>query len=113
MSAVEAAPPHSVTIFFSLFTRLGDEMRTLLIIFGGFVLWGICLGAAKLLSNLSASSTTVATASFVAVWLVVAAANMWIGVSRAGYSFQEELPIFLLIFLLPATVAVLVKWKFL
>ncbi len=88
-------------------------MRTVLIILGGFALWGICLGIAKLLSNFGASSTTVATASFVAIWFVVAVANMWIGVSQAGYSFQEELPIFLLIFLLPATVAVVVKWKFL
>jgi len=37
----------------------------------------------------------------------LAAANMWIGVSQAGYSFQEELPIFLLIFLLPAAAALL------
>jgi hypothetical protein len=36
-----------------------------------------------------------------------------IGVSQAGYSFLEELPIFLLIFLLPTVVAILVKWKFL
>ena len=88
-------------------------MRTALIILGGFVLWGVCLGIAKLFSNSSASSTTVATASFVAIWFVAAAANMWIGISRAGYSFQEELPIFLIIFLLPAAVAVVVKWKLL
>jgi hypothetical protein len=37
---------------------------------------------------------------------------MWIGVSQAGYSVREELPIFLLIFLVPATAAVLVNWKF-
>ena len=43
---------------------------------------------------------------------MLAAANMWIGVSQAGYSFKEELPIFLLIYLLPVAVAVLVKWKF-
>ena len=38
-----------------------------------------------------------------------AAANMWIGVSRAGYSFREEFPTFLLILLLPSAVAMLVK----
>jgi len=88
-------------------------MRTVLIILGGFVLWGICLGMAKLISNFSASSTTVATNAFIGVWFVVAAVNMWIGVSQAGYSFKEELPIFLIIFLLPAAVAAAVKWKFL
>ena len=36
--------------------------------------------------------------------------HMWLGVARAGYSFKEELP-FLLIFVLPATAAVLVRWK--
>jgi hypothetical protein len=36
---------------------------------------------------------------------------MWIGVARAGYSFREELPIFLLIFLLPAVAAVFIRWK--
>jgi hypothetical protein len=38
---------------------------------------------------------------------------MWVGVAKAGYSVAEELPIFLLIFALPAAVAVLVKWRLL
>jgi hypothetical protein len=45
--------------------------------------------------------------------LVVAALNRWSGVSRAGYTVAEELPIFALIFGLPAVLAVVVKWKFL
>ena len=40
-------------------------------------------------------------------------ANMWIGVSQAGYACREELPVFLLIFSLPSAVAIFVKWKFL
>jgi hypothetical protein len=88
-------------------------MRTMIIILGGFVLWAVCLGIAKLLANTSTSSTTIATAAFVAIWFVAAASNMWVGISQAGYSFREELPIFLLIFLLPSVVAVFVKWKFL
>jgi hypothetical protein len=88
-------------------------MRTMIIILGGFVLWAVCLGIAKLVANTSTSSTTIATAAFVAIWFVAAASNMWVGVSQAGYSFREELPIFLLIFLLPSVVAVFVKWKFL
>jgi hypothetical protein len=90
-----------------------SAMRTVIFILGGFVLWAICLGVAKLVANTARSSMTVATVAFVAIWFVAAAVNLWIGVSQAGYSFQEELPIFLLIFLLPAAVAVLVKWKFL
>ncbi len=86
-------------------------MRTAIIMLGGFVLWAVCLGVAKLLPSSSTSPMTIATAVFVALWFGAAAANMWIGVSRAGFSFQEELPIFLLIFLVPAAVAVVVKWK--
>jgi hypothetical protein len=88
-------------------------MRTVTFILGGFVLWAVCLGVAKLLANTASSSMTMATIAFVAIWFVAAAVNMWIGVSQAGYSFQEELPIFLLIFLPPAAVAVLVRWKYL
>lgn len=88
-------------------------MRTVIIILGGFVLWVACLGVAKLVASSNASSITIATAAFVIIWFVAAAANMWVGVSQAGYSFREELPIFLLIFLLPSAAAIVVKWKFL
>ncbi len=88
-------------------------MRTVIILVGGFVLWAVYLGIAKLVSGASASSRRVATAAFIGTWFVLAAANMWVGVSKAGYSFQEELPIFLLIFLPPVAVAIFVKWKFL
>jgi hypothetical protein len=43
----------------------------------------------------------------------VAAINMAVGILKAGYSFGEEFPIFLLIFALPALVAIFVKWKWL
>jgi hypothetical protein len=88
-------------------------VRTLIIILVGLVLWAAMLGIARLIAGAGPSTSTAATATFVAVWLLVAAANMWMGVAQAGYSFQEELPIFLLIFLVPAALAVLVKWKFL
>lgn len=61
-------------------------MRTAIFILGGFVLWAVCLGVAKLLANTAGSSMTAATIAFVGIWFVAAAANMWIGVSRARYS---------------------------
>ena len=88
-------------------------MRTAIIIAVGFVLWAACLGVAKLLASSNTSSMITATVAFVVIWFVAAAANMWMGVSHAGYSFREELPIFLLIFSLPSAVAIVVKWKFL
>lgn len=84
-------------------------MRTVIIICGGLALLASCLGTAKLVANFSASSTTTATTAFIVLWFLTAATNMWVGVARAGYSFQEELPVFLVIFLLPAAVAVFVK----
>jgi hypothetical protein len=62
----------------------------------------------------SNSTVTMGTAIkvFIAIWFVVAAVNMWFGVAKAEYSFTEELPIFLLIFLLPAGAALLIHWKF-
>jgi hypothetical protein len=84
-------------------------MRTVLIILGGFALWGIVLGLARGFSL----SSTAATILFGVLWLVIAGVNMWAGVARAGYSVQEELPIFGVIFLTPVIVAALVNWKFL
>lgn len=47
---------------------------------------------------------------FIPVWLVAAVANLWIGVSRAGYTVAQELPFLLLVFGVPAAVA-LVIWR--
>ena len=88
-------------------------MRTAIILLAGFVLWGICLGAAKLAGGGRAASPTIATIAFVAVWFCVAAWNMWKGVTQAGYSVVEELPIFFVIFLVPVVVALIVRWRFL
>jgi hypothetical protein len=88
-------------------------MRTLLLILGGFVVWAACLSMGTLMASASATSMTIATTAFVVMWFLAAAANMWVGVMQAGYSFKEELPIFLVIFVLPAATAAFVKWKFL
>jgi hypothetical protein len=53
----------------------------------------------------------VATAAYVALWFVISLANMWVGVARAGDSVAEELPIFALIFVVPAALAIVLKWK--
>jgi hypothetical protein len=42
---------------------------------------------------------------------VISAANLWVGVAKAGYTLNEELPIFLLIFAVPALVAIFLKWR--
>ena len=88
-------------------------MRTGLFLLSGFLFLAASLIVGKLLSSHYPAGTTAATVVFLALWLLVAAFNMWLGVARAGYSLAVELPIFALIFGLPAIVAVLVRWKLL
>jgi hypothetical protein len=78
-----------------------------LLLMGGFLLLG------KLFAGQFTDALRVATWAFVVVWFVVAAVNMWAGITKAGYSVADELPIFLLIFAVPAAVAILLKWRFL
>jgi hypothetical protein len=85
-------------------------MRTLIILGIGFALLGLCLGAGWLAGG--AEKLKVAALVFVGLWFVAAAVNMYVGVARAGYSFMEELPIFLLIFAVPAVVALVLRYKF-
>ena len=84
-------------------------MRTALIIVGGLVLWGVCLGIARLVAGAERPAWTLATVAFLVAWLAIAASNMWVGVTRAGYTWREELPIFLAIFALPAIVALVAR----
>jgi len=84
-------------------------MRTALIIGIGFALLVVCLGVGWLAGGVVKMKS--AALIFIALWLVAAAVNMYVGVARAGYSFMEELPIFLLIFAVPAAAAVFVRFK--
>ena len=86
-------------------------MRTVLFLVAGFLLLGAALLLGRLFSTHYPGATFVATVAYVALWLIIAGLNMWVGVAKAGYSVTEELPIFLLIFGVPAAVAILLKWK--
>ena len=86
-------------------------MRTGLFLVVGFLLLAAALLLGRLFSANYPSATVVATVAYVALWFVIAGANMWIGVAKAGYSVAEELPIFALIFVLPAAAAIILKWK--
>jgi hypothetical protein len=86
-------------------------MRTGLFLVAGFLLLAASLLLGKLFSANYPSATVVATVAYIALWFVIAGANMWIGVAKAGYSVAEELPIFALIFVLPSAAAIILKWK--
>jgi hypothetical protein len=86
-------------------------MRTALFLLAGLLLLAVFLLLGKLFSVTFAEATRWATGIYIALWLLVATANMWVGVAKAGYSVAEELPVLLLIFGVPAALAVLLKWK--
>jgi len=88
-------------------------MRTGLFLLAGFLLLGASLVLARLFAENYPSATTAATAAFLVLWLALTGFNMWVGVTQAGYSAAEEWPILLLLFGIPAAVAVVLKWKFL
>jgi hypothetical protein len=82
-------------------------MHTIMVVLGGFLLLGICLLAGRLTKTMA-----IAALIFIPIWLAAALINLWIGVSRAGYSVAEEMPVFLAVFAIPALVAWFIWWKF-
>jgi hypothetical protein len=88
-------------------------MRTTLFLLVGFLLLGACMLLGRLFSSNYPSATFAATLIFSGLWLGISSFNLWVGVAKAGYTLSEELPVFLLIFAVPATAAVLIKWRFL
>lgn len=87
-------------------------MRTLMIVVGGFVVLGLCLLVGRWLGGPGTAALVIGVKIFIPLWLIAAGINMWIGVSRAGYTVAEEFPIFLLIFAVPAALAVFLWWKY-
>lgn len=87
-------------------------MRTAIILAVGLLLFVAISMFSKLFSEYYPSATTWGVSIFLAVWLLATGFNLWVGVNKAGYSVAEELPIMLLLFLVPAVIAVIVKWKF-
>jgi len=88
-------------------------MRTTLFLAAGFLLLAASVILARLFSANYPAATTTATAAFVLLWLALTGFNLWTGVAKAGYSTGDELPVFLLLFGVPAAVAIILKWKLL
>lgn len=86
-------------------------MRTLIIIAIGITLAVVCLLGGRYYAD--REGLIFSTRLFLIVWLIVAAVNLWGGVSKAGYSIKEELPIAALVFLPPGAVAMCLRYFFL
>lgn len=86
-------------------------MHTILIIAGGLVLLAICLLLGWRASKADRTAGFARAARlFLPGWLLAAVINLGFGVSR-GHSFIQELPTFLVVFAIPAAVAVLIWWR--
>lgn len=87
-------------------------MHTIMVTGGGFVLLVVFLLASRFIGDGSPLALATAAKWFIPVWFIGAGINMAVGVVKAGYSVAEELPIFLLVFAVPAVVAALLWWRF-
>lgn len=87
-------------------------MRTIIIIAIGLALLLMLVLAGRIFGHGNRKVMARMALLFLPVWFVVAACNMWIGVSQAGYSVAEEAPILGVIFGLPAILAVLLLRRF-
>jgi hypothetical protein len=82
-------------------------VHTIMVIGGGLVLLALFALAARMFALDMGMTTRV----FIGLWLVASLVNMWIGVSRAGYPVSVEAPILLVVFGVPAAIALFVGWK--
>ena len=74
------------------------------VLLGLFLLFGWLWGA-------SVANMGLAARWFIPAWLLVALINMWVGVSHAGYTMRDELPILLIVFMVPAALAAFAIWR--
>lgn len=87
-------------------------MRAILIVASGFLLLFTFVFVSRAMSNNNRATMAKATLLFLPLWIFAGSYNLWVGVSHAGYSVVEEAPLFVIIFGLPAVLAVYLWRKF-
>jgi hypothetical protein len=85
--------------------------HTIKVILVGFGVLAGCLLVGKSLGSPGSAGLIAAAKVFIPLWLVGAGINMWLGVTKAGYSVKDEIPYFLVVFAVPAAVAVILVWR--
>jgi len=85
-------------------------VHTAVVIGIGLAVLAACLVVGRAVGGSSALPT--AALVFLPLWLLGAAVNMAIGVRRAGYTVAEETPVFLVVFSVPALLALFLRWRF-
>jgi hypothetical protein len=84
-------------------------MRTTLFLLAGILLMVSALILGRLFGGEYPSARGWSFWMAVVLWLGLTAFNFWTGVTKAGYSVREELPIFLLLFAVPVVVGLLIR----
>jgi hypothetical protein len=85
-------------------------MHTVLVIGCGLLLLGACVLVGRLAGGPAALPTSLLV--FLPLWFVGAGINLYVGVTRAGYSVAEEAPVFLVTFSVPAALTLVLWWSF-
>lgn len=85
-------------------------MHMVMVIGGGLLLLAVFCLFGRLWGQ-SVADIALGAKWFLPVWAAVALTNMWVGVTRAGYTLMQEAPILAIVLLVPAAVAVLVIWQ--
>ncbi|WP_250628245.1 hypothetical protein [Pinirhizobacter soli] len=81
-----------------------------MVIGGGFVLLGLFMLFGRLWGG-TMPDLVLAAKLFIPIWLIVSVTNLWVGVTKAGYSVRDELPILLIVFAVPAIAAGIAIWR--
>ncbi len=81
-------------------------MHMAMVIFAGLLLLAVFALFGRLWGH-DVAGVAKAAWWFVPVWAGIALANLWVGVTKAGYAVAQELPILAVVFAVPAGVAVL------
>lgn len=79
-------------------------MHMLAVISGGVLLLAVFALFGRLWGG-DVSGIVTALKLFVPVWIVLALTNMWVGVTKAGYTVAQELPILAIVALAPVAIA--------
>jgi hypothetical protein len=86
-------------------------MHTIKVIGAGFALLALCLLLGRAIGGPGPAAGLAQGAKvFIPLWFVAAGVNLWLGVSKAGYTVAEEAPVFLVVFGVPAAAALLTWW---
>lgn len=83
-------------------------MHTIIVISSGLLLLGFML----LTGNWTSVGVAKAALAFIPLWFALSLTNLWLGVSRAGYSVSEEMPVLLVVFGVPAALGLVAWWFF-